>query len=181
MIALAAVLATGCSPNEMTGDAKSPTASSVDRQTATVEAPRPEAPKPAPKPIDDKDLVRKATVRQDSVDFTAPTGDKVTVKTSLRVDGDHFVVDVVINDKVIETIPTLAEKPGPDGFHHFEPKASVSSLANGILVVTATVKVTGKPDEQYDARVLAWNDTSKTLEVARKIAFEDAYDPAMDK
>ena len=40
---------------------------------------------------------------------------------------------------------------------------------------------TGKADDVYAARVLTWDAATKTLKVARKIEFENAYDPAMDK
>ena len=181
-----ALLGAGCNKKD---DPKPAPAPAAAKPTEAPKAdPKPEAPKAAPakaqagEPSDkDKELVRTAAPDQAELAWASPAGDKVTVKAVKRLAGDTFVVDVVIADKVVETIKTGAEKPDANGFTHYEPKASVSALPDGVLVVAGTTKITGKPDDSFDARVLTWDATGKQLAVSRTIAFSDTYDPSMDK
>jgi hypothetical protein len=129
----------------------------------------------------DKALVLGAASDATRIEWSAPTGDKVTVAVTKHLVGNVFAVDLVVAGKVVDTVKTGAEKPDANGFTHYEPKAYVATIGEGVLFVAGTTKITGKPDDSYDARVLTWSDATKTLAVARKIQFEVAYDPAMDK
>jgi len=176
-----------------TAPAKSsePARAAAPKLAVPVSEPAPKAapsPAPVPKPakfgVDDasdrdKNLVRAAQLRPELV-WTAPTGDKIKIAATKRIKRDTFVVDIVVGTGVVETIDTGAEKPDETGFVHYEPRAGVAQLTDGVLVVAGATKVTGKADDSYDARVLAWDAAKKQLVVARSIRFEDAYDPSRD-
>src|SRR5262249_28720073 len=160
-----------------------------------AEAPKPHAapaevvPAPPPPPSKvatdgpsdkDKELVRAANLVKTELQWTTPSGDKIRIAARKRLKGETFVVDIVVGTAIVETIDTGAEKPDETGFVHYEPRAGVVVVPDGVLVVAGATKVTGKADDSYDARLFVWDAAKKQLVVAKKIAFEDAYDPSKD-
>jgi hypothetical protein len=126
----------------------------------------------------DRDLVASIAPDKSQLTWTTPSGEHVKVEARKRIVKDAFVVDLVVDGRVLETVQTGAEKPDENGFSHYEPKAYVGPIPQGVLFVGGTSKITGKPDEQFDARVLTWDKASQQLVIARKIQFEDLYDPS---
>src|SRR3989442_304981 len=124
---------------------------------APTPAPAPAAPAAKADPAKDKELVTSVAPDKSELEWTSPSGGKVKVAATKHLVGNTFAVDLVIDGKVIETVTTGAEKPDANGFTHYEPKAYVAPIPEGVLFVAGTTKVTGKPDDTFDARVLTWD------------------------
>ncbi len=158
---------------------KAPPAAEPAKQSGAPVKIDPAKPVGAPS-ASDQELVSSADTTRTELQWKSPSGESITVAAKKRLNGNTWMVDLLIDGRVIETIDTGAEKESADGFKQYDPLAGVAGIAEGVLFISGSSKLTGKPDDKYDSRVLAWDAGKKQLVVARSIVFEVAYDPLLD-
>src|SRR5882672_9636269 len=170
-----------CSKKSDSGGA--PAAKPVEQAAAT-------APKPSAihtlSPADEKALV--GGLLDKPVRLVAPTGEQAKIEAKKHLNGKTWVVDVLANGVVIDTIDSGiaddAHQQAENGVVQYGVEvalgASGPTIADGAVVAAIVSKLTGKPATTYEARVVLWDAGAKKFAVARKLHVEEVWSPEDD-
>lgn len=163
-------------PKPVEGSA-APAATTTSSSTAPAPAPAPTAPAaPAPALAADDDVKSAAAkvveAKKLSVTWKTPSGE--TIDLAIENTNETVQLFASVNGgarAVVYTNKLGKRDPEREGL-----VLAIDVVADAPLFVQGSTKLTGKPSDDYTARMLRWNATAKKVEIAREVSWTDGPD-----